>query len=182
MSGNFIKDDLRIIKTQRSIQEAFSSLLKKRNFRNITVNNLCEEAYISRSAFYAHFKDKYDLLGYWISASISNFPEDIHSILNVIVYTDQKIIKNIIEDADAETLDILYSSANTYLSSMLEISDIKKNTAEYIVFSNFCTGGVIHHLMWQVKNKYPPSAQNTKDYFHDLINCLIQWDKHRNKA
>ena len=40
------------------------TLLKGNPFNKITVNDVCTEALVSRSAFYANFKDKYDLLSF----------------------------------------------------------------------------------------------------------------------
>lgn len=53
--------DLRIIKTNRAIKEAFLTLLKQKSFDNISVKNLCDMAMISRGTFYLHYQDKYDL-------------------------------------------------------------------------------------------------------------------------
>jgi len=44
---------------------AVLKLLNRRNFEKITVNDICEEALVSRATFYAHFNDKYDLFKYW---------------------------------------------------------------------------------------------------------------------
>ena len=56
------KKDLRIRKTQRELAAALLTLLEKISFGNITVNDIFTQAMVSRSAFYAHFDDKYALL------------------------------------------------------------------------------------------------------------------------
>lgn len=56
--------DRRIVKTRRALAYAMLALLEKQDFSNITVNDLCAEAMVSRSTFYAHFEDKYALLSY----------------------------------------------------------------------------------------------------------------------
>ncbi|MFC6254059.1 TetR/AcrR family transcriptional regulator [Secundilactobacillus hailunensis] len=55
--------DKRIIKTERDIKQAFLTLLKTTPFQKISVNQVCDQALVSRSTFYEHFQDKYDLLG-----------------------------------------------------------------------------------------------------------------------
>ena len=67
--------DIRIQKTKKSIEDAFLSLIKEKSFTDITIKDLCDKAMISRSTFYAHYKDKYDLLEYFFKKIISNFTE-----------------------------------------------------------------------------------------------------------
>ena len=44
------------------LMETLEELLHKKPFQKISVNELCESALVSRSAFYANFEDKYHLL------------------------------------------------------------------------------------------------------------------------
>lgn len=54
--------DTPLNKTQRALVYAILSLLEQETFSKITVNDICEEALISRSSFYTYYQDKYDLL------------------------------------------------------------------------------------------------------------------------
>jgi AcrR family transcriptional regulator len=47
--------------TKTLIRSAFITLLGEKDIEEITVQEIVEEAMISRSAFYLHYKDKYDL-------------------------------------------------------------------------------------------------------------------------
>ena len=53
--------DLRTLKTERAIKNAFTLLRSKKELEKITVKELCEEACINKSTFYAHYRDIYDL-------------------------------------------------------------------------------------------------------------------------
>ena len=53
--------DLRAQKTQKSIAEAFYRLRAHKPLEKITVRELCREAPVNRSTFYAYYKDVYDL-------------------------------------------------------------------------------------------------------------------------
>jgi AcrR family transcriptional regulator len=44
--------------TRQSIIDPFSTIAKRRNFKEISIAGITEEANINRSAFYYHFKDK----------------------------------------------------------------------------------------------------------------------------
>lgn len=54
--------DLRYQRTRKNIIAAMSSLLKTSHFNDISVTSICKEAQISRSGFYLHYLDKYDLV------------------------------------------------------------------------------------------------------------------------
>lgn len=52
------KMDIRIIKTQRNIKNAFRQLLAKKNYEDITVQNIIDIAEINRTTFYKHYANK----------------------------------------------------------------------------------------------------------------------------
>lgn len=56
------ENDLRYIKTERAIREAFFALLEEGEFEKITVKDITERALINRNTFYLHYKDKFDLI------------------------------------------------------------------------------------------------------------------------
>lgn len=50
--------------TRNDILNAFNTLIEKKNFEKITVQNILDEAGIGRATFYRYFKDKYDVMNY----------------------------------------------------------------------------------------------------------------------
>ena len=50
------------LKTKRIIEEAMVHLLEKEPFDQITTVELAKESGISRSSFYTHYRDKYDMI------------------------------------------------------------------------------------------------------------------------
>ncbi|GFH42473.1 TetR family transcriptional regulator [Lactococcus hodotermopsidis] len=54
--------DIRITKTRRAIEQAMSDLLKEKSFDQITTTELVKRAGISRSSFYTHYQDKYEMI------------------------------------------------------------------------------------------------------------------------
>ena len=58
----FIQSDIRISKTHSALAGTLLELLGKKRFCKITANDICRNAMVSRSVFYMHFEDKYQLL------------------------------------------------------------------------------------------------------------------------
>ena len=56
------KTDPRVLRTRKLIMDAFIKLSETKEFSDITVKNITEEAMINRATFYYHFQDIYDLL------------------------------------------------------------------------------------------------------------------------
>lgn len=53
--------DLRAIKTRNALTQALEDLLREKPLEKITVTDICNQAFVSRTAFYAHYCDKYEL-------------------------------------------------------------------------------------------------------------------------
>lgn len=55
------KQDPRVKRTRKNIMDTFMSLLKQKEFNDISISDITTAADINRSTFYYHFLDKYDL-------------------------------------------------------------------------------------------------------------------------
>lgn len=56
------KQDRRIMRTKKKLQEALTELMETKGFDAIKIHDLTEKADINRGTFYLHYKDKFDLL------------------------------------------------------------------------------------------------------------------------
>lgn len=54
--------DRRIIKTRAAIYKALGTCLKTKDYNDLAIEDILQQANVSRSTFYAHFKTKDDLL------------------------------------------------------------------------------------------------------------------------
>ncbi|WP_369010847.1 TetR/AcrR family transcriptional regulator, partial [Escherichia coli] len=52
------QNDLRVIKTEQHIEQAFLALLQQKPYRAITVQDILDTAAINRSTFYRHYASK----------------------------------------------------------------------------------------------------------------------------
>lgn len=108
--------DLRVKKTRRALMTAMMTILGTTPFPRITVNDLCVEAMVSRSAFYAHFQDKYDLARQTLQlVGIALFEQGAGlsirqkiSVLLTRISQDARLFKNlIIAEYDQELMALL---------------------------------------------------------------------------
>lgn len=175
MPAKIGKEDLRIIKTEKALHVALCALLENQNFNKITVSDICEKALISRATFYTHFTDKYDLLKYWLfnlkPDNINDIDtyEQIEKTVNQLIYDNEIIIKNLIDGADNETMEIIFNFILSTLDLSAEEKAGGKFSAQYIVLSNFYAGGIMYYLIWQVKHKFPADILPMNIYLYEVM-------------
>lgn len=85
------KQDLRIRRTRKALNEALLTLMEKKSFSKITIQELADEAMINRATFYLHYYDIYDLLDTCIQDNMNHTMlkhiETIHHIEDGVFYT-----------------------------------------------------------------------------------------------
>ncbi|WP_405152290.1 TetR/AcrR family transcriptional regulator [Paenibacillus sp. FSL K6-0108] len=64
------KIDPRIVRTRKLLIESFTKLTLKKDFKDITIQDITDEATVNRATFYSHFEDKYELMEFVISDAI----------------------------------------------------------------------------------------------------------------
>lgn len=175
--------DLRIRKTARALIASMSSLLSEFRFSKLTVDGLCKTAQLSRAAFYSHFTDKYNLLEFWLLSfwtykiARTDTYENVEQSVNKFVNENKKIIKNLLIDADHQTLEIVLR----FLCYVLDIecagSDDGKLTQRNVVAANLYTGGLVHYLSWQARNNFPPDTPVINEHSFGAIKKLRDWAK-----
>ena len=81
--------DKRFIRTERMIRHRFMELLRTTPYRDITIDMICRDIYISKNTFYAHYDNKQDLLlsveDEWIDKILEIY-KDLHPTLNTNRY------------------------------------------------------------------------------------------------
>ena len=58
--------DLRQRRTRQSLVRALEELMAKQPFQSLSVTDICQQAMVHRTTFYAHFNDKQELLRYML--------------------------------------------------------------------------------------------------------------------
>ncbi|MBP3233044.1 MAG: TetR/AcrR family transcriptional regulator [Eubacterium sp.] len=103
--------DLRILKTQERLQNALLELLETKELKEITVKEICDQAGISRNAFYQHYGYKEDLYDQMVARATEGIRDSLMPIIqDASVVTEDTIIsyaKHIIEGI-SEVRELIY--------------------------------------------------------------------------
>lgn len=166
------------MKTHKALKDALLSLLTRRQFDKITVNDLCEEAVVSRTAFYAHYEDKYALLKFAleeIEKDIGDYEKehtDSENILSMNEYIrkNAKMLRNLIDESNTEVMNIFITLLMKDVSRKICIAD--NPTAYDHALVNFCAGGFANLLVWQLRNNFPMEGGNFGEYVDKLLKTL----------
>lgn len=176
------KIDLRVQKTHKALLDALLTLLRRRNFNDITINDLCSEAFVSRATFYSHFNDKYDLLNYYLTGVRKSVIKDVYKYdelereINQFISSNKKVIANIVKEANSETIKIL----REFMSSIVDLTIKRKmsndKSPHHIILFNFFIGGLFNLLTWIVENNFPPEITMMNTYFYKMVESITNWD------
>lgn len=180
------KTDLRVLKTRENIKTAFINLLLIKDFKDITIQNIIDEALIGRSTFYDHYCDKYDLLKQLVDELITDFRFYIEGRFNIKSHDDfMTFFLSIIDfyskqrnkllallKVHTESIDlynsiihVLKDACSSYFDSM------KINTKFNIPKEFFCrmyASIVMTSIQWFVENNEDYTPQDFTELFNTL--------------
>ncbi|MDR0405617.1 MAG: TetR/AcrR family transcriptional regulator [Clostridiales bacterium] len=164
MAHDIEREDLRKRKTRAALTDAMLALLERRKFSKITVSDLCGKALVSRSAFYTHFTDKYDLLRDWLTRFRDGFlrmpdGEPTERAVGAFLGKYETVFMNLVKDSDGELQALLAD----FMTSVLALSSEERQSGQislrHSVVSRFCAGGLTHFILWKMTNKAIPEAR-----------------------
>ncbi len=182
------KIDLRVVKTKKNLYNSLLNLMGNKTFEEIKVSDICENALINRSTFYAHFNDKYELLYSLISdlkielesllkenENIKNTKEYyikmIEILLNHIdenIYVYSAIINN---NKNSIVMDMIYNTLNASIKENLSKEKSLNIPVDFI--SSFYIGAVINVGIDYLKNPKANSKEKVIEYLNQLLPDII---------
>jgi AcrR family transcriptional regulator len=186
MAGNFKREDLRTLKTRTACIGALQALLERVSFPKLTVYGICDEALVSRAAFYAHFADKYDLLKHWLASQraamtgLAGPPRksDPVRIFADFLETRRVCLCNVLKEADGETRDLLsaflYETMDALSRQSRGVPGSRPRRRAALV--SFCSGGLLRFLVTYAKDNFTPEDTTAVPYLFGLLEAVFAWD------
>ncbi|MDR3596931.1 TetR/AcrR family transcriptional regulator [Clostridium sp.] len=180
------KVDLRVLKTRENIKTAFINLLLINDFKDITIQNIIDEALIGRSTFYDHYCDKYDLLEHLVNEVLTDFNFFIKERFNlssrgdfinffssiIEYYSKQRNVFLALLKVHTESIDlyngllnILKEGCSSYLDN-IEIKTKFNIPKEY--FCRIYASTAMTSIQWYIEN----NEEYTTQYFMESFNTL----------
>lgn len=169
------KEDLRVQRTRKMLQQALFELTAEKGFPNVTIRDIAERAMVNRSTFYRHYLDKYDL--------INQYMDDLHAMISNAALLVEKmndpipekapsgllvLVKHVQEYADfyrvmlGQNGDALFTkrfremSENRY-RHLFAVLDIKAepNSPPIEMKLNYISCAGVGAIMWWLENDQP---------------------------
>ena len=125
-------------KTKQAIEDAMVRLLAEQPFDQITTVKLAEIAGISRSSFYTHYKDKYDMIDHYQSNLFGNLEDIFEKYAN----NRQQVLLEIFKYLQFEPLLAALLSEN----GTKEIQNFLRNKLLILLKSDFQNHSTNHPL------------------------------------
>lgn len=161
------QSDLRVIKTKRLLAGTMISLLQKESFKDVTVQQLCDESLISRSTFYRHYADKYALLEEMVKHYADDFEKYITERMHRknITAIVQQLARHLVENRQAILLLLNVHEQHADLSDawqtilrehVLQFINARQLAAEIQVpahyLANLYVSNVMTFITWTLTN------------------------------
>ena len=115
------KSEAKFFNTAQKMDDALVAILERKEFGDISIMEVCEEAGVNRSTFYAHYDNLYDLLKETQERAVSEFFKSFNSTLSAADFSKMS----------AEELVFI---SPQYLVPYLTF--VKKNRRLYEVYNN----------------------------------------------
>lgn len=118
--NNIRKEDRRILRTRKALNQAMAELVKEKGYESVTVEDITTRANLGRTTFYLHYKDKEDLLLENLESQLSKLVSDItqHPLIFWLRENENSLIntifKSVKENSDIFTIVAQEQSNRVY--------------------------------------------------------------------
>lgn len=186
-----VKKDLRIVKTQNALYNSLIKLIKDKPFEEIKVADICNDALVNRSTFYAHYSDKYDLFIDFINNLKDTMLKDLEQneqIVNTKKYY-MEMISLILDHIESKKdiyssilisnksgiiFDIIGDVAVKDINKRMEISNIHQGNVPTDIMVIFYLGAVTSVGIEWLRDKDKYNKEDILNYLDELIPDLIK--------
>lgn len=184
--------DRRQQKTRTAIFRAFTELLNRRNYSNITVQDIIDEANIGRSTFYAHFETKDELLRQLCSELFDHILDTAmdkqdthglysctdapHSVIRHILKHLQENDNNILTLLSCESAPLFLGYFKSGMEELVRTQLLKEKNGkgiprEFLV--NHIAGSFVEMVQWWIADHCRCTPEELDGYFQAVIEPIL---------
>lgn len=174
------KNDRRSQRTRQLLGEALIELMMEKGYRTITVSDVIERANVGRSTFYAHYRDKDDLLIREFDRVIDVLGRDISHAApqENLFFPSLALFRHVREQYElykalvwGAGVDLLFKHVQKSLTNRIEQGlqgSGKKFNVPIPILANFVAGSYLTLIKWWLENKMVYSPEQMDEIFRSL--------------
>ena len=162
--------DTRIEESKKNIAESLISLMKKKDFSNITNKNITDKAGLSHITIYRHFNSKEDIIKYYLDMITDNFiktskvaykPDNFQSyIINLFTHLENyKDIGTLLYNSN-----MIYFLKDEFDRIFLAKAKNYNETYHYA----FISGGLYNIYYYWIKNNFKETPKELSKMFNEF--------------
>ena len=187
-----MKESKQAKRARRDISEAMLKLMLEKDFDNISVTDICEQAMITRATFYKYFEDKYHLF----NCILEDLEETVFETeLKKINSNNQKeiylkLVELCIDFVDKHQKNFVLFLKHCYNDRLIMM--ILKTINDYVeaftkkeaqnfkfkvpaeVSSKFITGGFAYFLVYMLENNKNYTKKELLTWTEEVLNQVIK--------
>lgn len=179
------EQDIRVIRSKAWLLDALIELLKEKDYKDITIKELTDEASVSRQTFYRNFKDKDDILLQNMDEAFDGFFSRIKDNLSretnlkdiagelFITWKENRNLFTALEKAGLmhKTLE-RFSEYSTLLQKQIGINAKKNNNYDKYL-AHFIAGGTYMILEKWFQDKMKVQVSDISELYDKILRFFI---------
>lgn len=179
--------DRRQKKTRNAVFEAFTSLISRKNYGSITIQDIIDEADIGRSTFYAHFETKEDLLKAFCQDLFEHFEmrngkgrySNEEAPTSLFCHILQHLYQNDHNVLNLFTCESFLgyfkdSLKNLIREQVLEQKSVQRSGLPEDFVVNHIAGSFVEMLYWWSQNRRKQTPEQLDVYFQRMLPDFVK--------
>ncbi len=174
--------DRRTQRTRQTLSHALMALIQEKRYEAITVQDICDRANVGRSTFYAHYRDKDDLLAGNFQEVMQSLGSELQLRQGQLVFPIAPLFEHVKEHHHLYTalawgggFDVLLRAGRQQWHTQIEahlatlLTDERKPVIPLEIITTYLAGVLQTLLLWWLDRKMPYSPERMDEMFQQLV-------------
>lgn len=156
------KEDLRVERTHKLLQQSLLELIEKQSFETITVKQICDLAMVHRTTFYTHFDDKFQLLSHTLQQIAEqefklaqHTPTEIFQELLAVTTKHKNLFSQLLSEEKDSLRNIIRRDMGNGIKEYVTAHSTHMSAIDIEITVEAYVGAVLGVLHWWIDNKMP---------------------------